>query len=163
MYTTVFIPTQHAPLNVSRSLDRCLKPCGPKPFSLTSSFARKSPGQTACDRHGPHSTELLPVLWQKVPPRRRHFIKHANPETSFRKQQEVGRTNPAARPGFLHEALAAAIAKLPMDWVLGQPGPSEPDCRTLAWGIIRAPECREPGGSYGSELLVRPAVCRRYP
>jgi hypothetical protein len=50
---------------------------------------------------------------------------HANPESSFREQQRMGRAYSAARPGIFSQAFKAAIAELFVDRVLGQPGSGE--------------------------------------
>lgn len=54
----------------------------------------------------------------------------------------------AEDPGFFDKLSKQQSPEYPVDWLLGQPGPGQPDYGSVAWRDLCPSECGQYGGSY---------------
>ena len=81
--------------------------------------------------------------------------------TSLREQSRPGSCDSGGRPAILRNAIVAAVAAIPVDRLLGQPGPRKRNRRSVAGRALRPPQRRQQRRPHGPQLPLGSAVCRR--
>ena len=88
---------------------------------------------------------------------------HEHPRRSVQEQPGMGRANSPPGSRVFRQALAPAVAHLPVDRLRRQPRARQPDRRLAAGRHLRASQSRQHGGAHRSQLPVGHAVRGRHP